>query len=325
MSPLYAPGGGATNTNHTDSASYADGSGWSGTIYSDTVGLGHGSPNVMLNFVDITTQHGFFSSNEYQGILGMGPAALLDPNTTGYFNQLEAAGVAPIMAFELCPSDGTMWLGGYDPSHVASAPQYTPILTTGTNADFYSINMTAMSIGGQNLGVSSATFDGPIVDTGTSLFYVPNTAETALISKINSSTGFHALFPNKTLTDPTNSTSSTAGCVTAGSGVTDAMVDAMLPALSMTFPAVGGGSITVNAAPLASYFQNAGGGQYCLTVFGGGDQGNATMGDSIMRAFVTVIDLGNKKVGFAPSSHCAAPASFAPHPVVERGRGPHHH
>jgi hypothetical protein len=326
MSPLYTPGAGATTTNMADSASYADGSQWSGTVYSDMVGLGHGSPDVTLDFVNISSQTMFFSGNEYQGILGMGPDALLDPGTTAYPDQLFGAGVTTkTMAFELCPTDGTMWLGGYDATHAASAPKYTPILTTGDNAGFYEVNMTGMSLGTTSLGVASATFDNPIVDTGTSLFYIPNTAETALIHDINANAGYKALFPAQTLTDPTNSNSQTAGCVNATAGTTDAMVDAMLPALSETFAGVGGGSISISAAPLASYFQSAGGGQYCLVVFGGGDHGNATMGDTFMRGFVTIIDLDNMKVGFAPTAHCTAPAADVAHgPMRERGRGPHH-
>lgn len=327
MMPLYMPGSGAMATGQTDQAQYADNSGWSGNIYGDKVGLGHGTPDVNLDFVDITSQSTnpqFFAGNEYQGIFGMGPDALLDPGTTAYFDKVTAAGVAPTMAFELCPAAGTMWLGGYDASHVASAPQYTPILSNGVNNAFYSVNMTAMAIGGTNLGINAATFDNPIVDTGTSLFYIPSAAETSLISKLNANAGFKAVFPNQTLTDPTNSNSSTAGCVNAASGTTDAAVDAMLPPLSMTF-GTGAAAITVSAAPLASYFYNAGGGQYCLAVYGGGDQGEATMGDTIMRAFVTIIDIGNMKVGFAPTNHCVAPLAGSGHGRIrERGRGPHH-
>ncbi len=328
MSPLYAPGSSASATGKSDQASYADNSGWSGSIYSDTVALDHGTPSVSLDFVDIKSQSTnpqFFAGNEYQGIFGMGPAALLDPGTTAYFDAVTAAGVAKVMGFELCPTDGTMWLGGYDETHVASPVQYTPLLSTGDNADFYSADMTAMAIGGTNLGVTAATFDNPIVDTGTSLFYIPSAAETALVKDLNANTAFKSLFPSQTLTDPTTSNSDTAGCVTASSGTTSATVDAMLPKLSLTFSGVGGGSITISAPALASYFYDTGGGQYCLVVYGGGDQGNATMGDAFMRAFVTVIDVANKKIGFAPTSHCAAPEAFGPRPrLTERGRGPHH-
>ena len=83
------------------------------------------------------------------------------------------------------------------------------------------------------------------------------------------------------------------------------MVDQKLPALSMTFAGVGGGSITIRAAPLGSYFYDAGGGQFCLGVYGGGDQGEATMGDAFMRGFVTVIDVANKKIGVRTDSYTA--------------------
>jgi hypothetical protein len=326
MSPLYTPGSSAMDTGMMGSETYADMSGWSGEIYADTVGLENGTPNVSLDFVDIMMQSMFFAGNDYQGILGMGPDALLDPGTTAYFDKVTAAGVAAKMAFELCPTDGTMWLGGYDASHAASSLQFTPILQTGSNADYYSVNMTAMGFGSADLGATEQTLLGPIVDTGTSLFYIPSAAQTTLIADINSDSAFQTLFPGQTLIDPTNSTAANAGCVMAASTTTDAMVDEMMAPLTMTFTdAISGNTITISAAPLASYFYDAGGGQYCMLVYGGGDQGNATMGDTILRAFITEIDIANKRVGFAPTSHCAAPEiAIDHHRLRERGHGPHH-
>jgi hypothetical protein len=327
MTPLYEPGSAASDTHMTDQAQYADNSGWSGEIYSDQVGLEHGTPPVSLDFVDInmqSTNPTFFFGNEYQGILGMGPSALLDPGTTGYFDQVTAAGVTATMAFELCPTDGTMWLGGYDATHAAAAMQYTPLLTTGDNAAFYSVNMTAMAFGATDLGATATSLDNPIVDTGTSLFYIPSATETKLVAAINADATFKTLFPGQTLTDPTTSSSSTAGCVNAASGTTDAMVD-QLPKLGMKFAGVGGGSITLDVPAMASYFYNAGGGQYCLAIYGGGDQGNATLGDTFLRGLITVIDVAHNQVGFAPTMHCPAPLIAAPHHRLrERGRGPHH-
>jgi hypothetical protein len=329
VSPLYMPGSSATGTGHTDQAAYADGSGWSGEIYSDTVGLAHGTPTVSLDLVDIKSQSThppFFFGNEYQGILGLGPAALLDPGTTAYFDQVTAAGVTATMAFELCPTDGTMWLGGYDTSHAGGPLQYTPLLSTGDNADFYSVNMTTIAFGATDLGATATSLDNPIIDTGTSLFYIPSNAETNLIKAINANAAFKALFPNQKLTDPTNSSSATAGCVNAASGTTGAMIDHQMPKLAMTFAGTGGASITLDAPALASYFYDAGGGQYCLAIYGGGDQGQATLGDTFIRGFITVIDVANKRVGFAPTTHCAAPMfAGSPHGRLrERGRGPHH-
>jgi hypothetical protein len=317
LSPLYQPSTGATDQNQTASTAYADGSRWSGEIFDDMVGLGGGSPLVPVKLVSITSQHAFFYGNEYQGILGLGPDALLEDGTSSYLDAAISAGVTGTMAYELCPTAGVMWLGGYDPSHAQGAPQYTPLLTTGINQDYYAVNLTDIAIGGTSLGVSAATYDDPIVDTGTSLFYIPDAAETALLAAVNASTGFKTLFPNQTLSERGS------GCVMAATGTTDAMVDAMLPDMAMTFD----GNVTVSAKASVSYLMNSGGGQYCLVVNSGGNNGDATMGDTILRAFVTIVDVGSGKVGFAPQAHCAAPALAnapfrgAPHEV---GRGPHH-
>jgi Eukaryotic aspartyl protease len=318
LSPLYMPGTGAMDTGRTDSAMYADGSGWSGKIYSDSVGLGHGTADVGVGFVSITSQNMFFSGNEYQGIFGLGPDALLDPGTTAYFDKLVATGVPAVMSFEMCPADGTMWLGGYDQTHLAAPLQYTPLLVTGVNKDFYSVRMTAMAIGGTSLGVTATQLDSPIVDTGTSLFYIPTKAETTLLAQVNANANFKTLFPGQTLSDAGD------GCVTAAATTTAAMVDAMLPPLQMTFSGMGGGTFMLSSPPMASYLYDAGNGKFCLGVFGGGDNGEATMGDAFMRGYVTVIDLVNKQVGFAPTSHCAAPARPHVGVIHERGRGPHH-
>ena len=317
LSPLYQPGTGATDEHQTASTAYADGSRWSGEIFDDMVNLGAGSPDVPVKIVSITSQKQFFYGNEYQGILGLGPDALLETGTTSYYDSMVAAGLTSTMAYELCPNNGTMWLGGFDASHAMGTPQFTPMLTTDVNQDFYAVDMTDMAIGGTSLGVGSSTFDDPIIDTGTSLFYIPDAAETALLAAVNASTGFKALFPNQTLSE------SGSGCVMAAAGTTDAMVDAMLPDMSMTFA----GGVTISAKASVSYLMNSGGGQYCLVVNSGGNNGDATMGDTILRAFVTIVDVGHGQVGFAPQAHCVAPAlANAPFRGAPRelGRGPHH-
>jgi hypothetical protein len=322
LSPLYQPGTGATDTHQTASTSYADGSQWSGEIFSDNVGLGGGSPAVPVKFVSITSQKQFFFGNEYQGILGVGPDALLETGTTSYWDAMVAAGLTATMAYELCPNDGTMWLGGFDATHAMGTPQYTPMLTTGVNQGFYAIDMTDIAIGGTSLGVAESVYDDPIVDTGTSLFYIPDAAEKALLADVNGSTGFKALFPNQTLSENGNN-----GCVTAATGTNDAMVDAMLPDMAISFAQPSGTPMTIHAKASVSYLMNSGGGQYCLVVNSGGNNGNATMGDTILRAFVTVVDVGHGQIGFAPQAHCVAPA-LANRPFQgapqELGRGPHH-
>jgi hypothetical protein len=323
ISPEYKPGTGATKGG-TVKITYADNSGWSGTVYTDTVTLGAGSPTFKADVVDMTKQTEFFSfsgSNEYQGILGVGRDDLAgSADKITYLDGLFGSGVTQEIAVEMSPTEGTFWLGGYDASHASSTVQYTPMLSTGDNAAFYSVDMTAMTLGSTDLGLTSALADGPILDTGTSLFYIPTAVEANLISAINSSAQFSTLFPSQVLTDPSGS-GDTAGCIMAANGVSDAMVDSSLPPLNMTF-----GSLTITASALQSYLIDAGGGEFCMVMFGGGDSGAMTMGDMFLRGFVTVIDIANEQAGFAPSTHCTSgPAAFTQHEFHkprELGRGP---
>ncbi|MCL2450966.1 MAG: pepsin-like aspartyl protease, partial [Polyangiaceae bacterium] len=190
ISPLYTPSSTATDQARMTGSTYADGSTWKGEIYQDTVSLEHGTPSVKLDLVDIQTENQFFKSGTtFQGILGLGPSQLELQGTQTYFAQATAAGVAPVMGFELCPTSGTMWLGGVDPSAAASAIQYTPLVTSGKTSSYYSIIIDDLSVGGTSLGFKAADFEDPIVDTGTSLFYLPTPVYSALITAVNGSSG----------------------------------------------------------------------------------------------------------------------------------------
>jgi hypothetical protein len=258
VSPLYAPGTAAVDTQHTAQTQYADGSGWSGEVWTDAIGLTHGTPSPKVSFVGITKESSFFDNNgnAYQGILGLGPDAILERYTTGYLTQVSAAGVNDIVGFELCSNKGTMWLGGWDDTK-SEAIQFAPMLPIASQG-FYTVDLQDIALGGTSLGFGSSTYQQPVLDTGTSLEYLPTAAYNAFVSKINGNAGFKALFPGQTLTDPSSN-----GCVKAGSGVTDTMVDAMLPAISYKMPAMGGGTITITAPPTKSYLQNFGQGMYC--------------------------------------------------------------
>ncbi|HEY3802691.1 MAG TPA: pepsin-like aspartyl protease [Kofleriaceae bacterium] len=337
VSPEYTPGAGATDTGQTATTQYEDDSGWSGEIYTDTIALENGSPNATLNIVDITAQmfatddptYGFFDGNVYQGILGMGPPANAEPNTGAYFDTITQAGVPAEMAFELCDSGGTMWLGGFDASHASGAPAYTPM--DGSDQYFYSIDPASVALGGSNLaGKTAADFQDWVVDTGTTFFYLPTKVESNLITALNNNASFKTLFPGTTLKDDPDG--SGVGC-TANSSVTDAQVESMLPPFQMTLPAAGGGSnVTVSATPLKSYLYDQGSGSFCLGVGNGGNgAGATTMGDQIMQAFVTVIDLQHNQIGWATDSGCNEPrrprdrTTFRPHLPKPHHLGNRHH
>ena len=307
VTTLYSPGNTASDDNQSANASYADGSGWRGEIYTDNVTAGHGTGTTQLNFVAISTQSSFFHNSSSAGILGLGPDALLSNGTTSYFDTVTNAGAAPIMAFEFCAHDGQMWIGSdFDTSVASQAVQYTSDVGSNNNP-FYAVNLTDIGIGGTSIGAGSSVYSDPIVDTGTSLFYLPTSAYSALVTAIDNSHGFKSMFGNSTIA------AANQGCLIAPGGTTDAQLDAALPELSMTFPkASGGGSFSVSVPASKSYMLYAGGGYYCFAAAdgGSGNQGIGTvLGDTIMRAFLTVIDVGNNRIGFAPDIGCN-PANF---------------
>lgn len=335
VTPLYMPGTGAVDQHKPTSTQYADGSGWMGEVYKDSVGLGHGTPNLAIAFGDIATQTSFFLDNSYQGILGLGAPENAEPDTDSYFDLARQSGAVPIMAFELCPTTGTMWLGGFDPTRASAAPGYTPLVPITVDAPFYSIDISSMSIGATAVATSVADFQeagvgSPTVDTGTSLFYAPTAVVPKILAAINASAGFQALFgPNATLT---SIESPSGGCITKA-GVTAAMVDAMLPALTFTVPnkTTGSPDVSFTVKPMVSYMYDGGANQWCFGI--DDDQGGGvTLGDQIMQAFVTIIDLQNQQVGFAPDSGCAShPPARRPiqrstfHPHLPHPRPHHHH
>jgi Eukaryotic aspartyl protease len=307
LTPVYTPSSSATATGKTGKSTYADGSGWSGPIYKDTVGLGNGTPAVSLDLVDITKANGGFfdSTNDYQGILGLGPSANAVTGTTGYIPALTGAGVANVFAFQLCDNTGsnagTMWLGGDGPS---VSLVYTPLLAISNDNAFYAINVDGMSLGGTSIVSNAAnTFQQPVLDTGTSLFYVPTSVFNAFQSALEASSGFKALFGTSTFAANGND----AGCVTVAS-VTDAQVETSLPPLTLSLPSATSGQpdVTIQASALDTYLDSGGGGQYCLAIQDGGTQDASTFGDAFLQAFVTVIDVDGGRVGFAPTG-CATP------------------
>jgi hypothetical protein len=142
-----------------------------------------------------------------------------------------------------------------------------------------------------------------VLDTGTSLFYVPTSVFNAFQKALAASSGFKALFGSNTF-----ATSGQAeGCVTDAS-VTDAQVESMLPALTLSLPNATSGQpdVTIQASALDTYLYDGGGGQFCLAIQDGGTQDPSTFGDAFLQAFVTIVDLKGGRVGFSPTG-CATP------------------
>jgi hypothetical protein len=69
---------------------------------------------------------------------------------------------------------------------------WAPVHSTSCAGSF--ATSPSMSIGATTVGTGAATFQAPVVDTGTTLFYVPTGIETAVLTAVNGSAGFKALF-----------------------------------------------------------------------------------------------------------------------------------
>jgi hypothetical protein len=299
ISPTYAPGSDATDEHRTAASEYADMSTWSGEIYDDHVQLVGGPPAVPMAFAAITTQMQFLLDNTSQGILGLGPTDIEEPGTQSVISQLAKVGVPSIIGLQLCTDRGQLWLGGYDASFTAAAPQYSPMLPMSAQDPFYTVEIDDIGIGGTSLGFGSSAIMPTLIDTGASIMVVPQAIDAALTAAVEGSAGFHALFGAQTFAGDGTCLAPTLATTTA------AQIDAMLPPISLAMPADGGsGSFTLSLPPLQSYLLAQPGGMYCLWVESVDDVSNTILGPSMLRGFVTIIDVPSKRIGFAPQAGC---------------------
>jgi hypothetical protein len=311
VSPEYAAASGTCSG--TASTQYEDGSGWNGEVCSALVQVGGEMPAVTIDFAGITSQQQFFSNiacdgstatqSLSEGILGLGP---LDLDTIGssnddaYFSELVQQGVIDTMAVLLCSVDGVMWFGGYDPSYATGSPQYTAM----TDNQGWLVSLSSIGLGTTNLGGADSQ---SVVDTGTSLFYMPTSAFNSLVSALSTDSGATSVFGSGALGTSFFS-SQNVSCISPTGGQTQPQIDAALPPLTLTFPGVNGGSFTLSLPATQSYLLPVPAGsalQYCAGVADEGAQsGQTIIGDTALRANITIFDEGNQQIGFAPQGYC---------------------
>jgi hypothetical protein len=310
VSPVYMPSAGA-DTGMNTSTQYGSGS-WNAEVYSDTVQVGGEVPAVRMDFAGITEQRQFFTNqtcdgspsatSPTQGILGLGPLTLDTigmSNTDAYFNELvQVAGIPNVFAVQLCALNGNMWFGGYDPGYASGAPQYTPMVSSG----YYAVTLSDVGLGGTSLGYSSSDYGAAVVDTGTWGFLLPTGAFNALANDIASSSAVSTVFGGQINANFFD----TGNCATPN-GETEAQVNSMLPAMTITFPSTTGGSFTLSYPAARSYLvpiTQGGQTQYCAGIGDASSVGTTILGASALSAFITVFDAANGRVGFAPDPVC---------------------
>jgi len=304
---LYANTG--TNLGTTVTSQYADGSGWQGPAYQDQVSIA-GSPAVSMTFASMKTVASFWPTqscqftqqgNEHQGIIGFAYPGLASYPTNPWFNQFisQNPSIPAQFALQMCPETGNIWIGGYDPAFYTGTLQWTPI----TQKLWYSVSLLGMGVGTTAVG-TAASFASPaaIVDSGTTMLIVPATVYNSITQAVYQSAYFVQEF---------GSTFFGSGyCLTSTQSI--AQLNANLPPMTFTFADGAGGSFTLSAPAISSYLMEAhdslGRTLFCSGI---APSSQTILGWSFMNTFITVFDVGNSRIGFAPSVGCAGNNSTA--------------
>jgi hypothetical protein len=239
--------------------------------------------------------------NRYEGILGLGPTSAALPGTSGYLDALVASGFMPdVLAFQLCDTGGTLWLGGFDAAYVTADPQYVPALALPALAFTpYAVDLAGVVVKGTNVPVQTAAYPGTMIDTGTSAFILQSEAFNGITAAITNDPQFQSIVSS----DPTWF-DSPENCVSIAQ--TKPELDSMLPALTLVY-GTPGASISVTAVATESYLVGYEG-LWCSALDSFTPTNNnpysAYLGMTALKSAVTIIDRAGQRVGFAPHVPC---------------------
>ncbi|KAH7357065.1 putative aspartic protease [Rhexocercosporidium sp. MPI-PUGE-AT-0058] len=275
-----------TSTGHTVSVSYGSGS-FSGTEYIDSVSFG--GLKVTSQSIGAASSATGFSGVD--GIIGFGPVGLTAGTVAStssvptFMDNLKSQGsiTTEVLGVSFKPESGSdtddangeLTLGGVDTSKYTGTLTYFPRLTSGTAAAYWGISIAKFTYGTTTLA-SSVT---GIVDTGTTLIYIPTSAYNAFLSatggKTDSSSGL-AIFTKK----PTSNFG-----ITFGSTTYTLTPDQYL-------------------VPTAQY-TNFGltSGKFYAWINNGGSSGvNTIIGQKFLENYYSVYDTTNSRIGFATAA-----------------------
>ncbi|KAF7985427.1 hypothetical protein HWV62_5149 [Athelia sp. TMB] len=274
---------GGTSTGKSISVSYGSGS-FSGTEYTDSVSIG--SASVSSQSIGVASTATGFTGVD--GIVGFGPVDLTLLTVSGtltvptFLDNLksqgtistEALGVyfAPESGSDTDDANGELTFGGADSSKYTGSITYTAKATSGTVSSYWGIAVSSISFGGQTIGSGLQA----IVDTGTTLIYIPSTAYSSFLS--------------------------------VGGGTTDifsglAKFDSK-PTETFSF-SIGGTTFNLTPAqyliPTAQYsnFGLSGSAYYSWIGSGGSSGVDFIIGQKFLENYYSVFDTTNSRVGFA--------------------------
>lgn len=316
VTPTYTPGSTAVDQARTAQAAYGDGTGWQGKVYMDTLLAGTTqralTPVTTMRVAAITkdtdpnqpfftgsTCGQSFDKSAYQGILGLGPTDLALNYTDSFMDKVAATGKLTYDAFavNLCDLGGQMWFGGFNPTAVTQAPNFTPMVTKNAEGNYYAIAIDDLLVGSTSVGLSSDALGPAVVDTGTAVYVMSQPAFMATTALIEADAKFLEHFPKGFFAAGT--------CAASAQGASAAVVGSALPSITLTMPS--GGSLSgmeVTMSATKSYLLprlESTGLVFCPTLAIGG---TTVLGSSFMRGQVLVFDREHEQIGFAPEAAC---------------------
>ncbi|EGD78688.1 cathepsin D [Salpingoeca rosetta] len=230
-------------------------------------------------FAEATNEPGItFVAAKFDGILGMGFVEISVDQVVPYWYNLVSAGKVESNMYTFwlnrvqgAPSGGELTLGGYDPKHMSGPIQWVPLTRDG----YWQFAMDSLSVNGDSYCSNCQA----IADTGTSLLAGPTDA----IKKLNKQ----------------------IGAIPIAQG--EYMVDCKkIPTMPNVDIVLNGQKFTLT--PQQYVLQVSAQGQTeCLSGFFGLDVPPPAgplwiLGDVFIGAYTTVFDMGNNRVGFAPSA-----------------------
>jgi len=272
-----------TSTGESVSVSYGSGS-FSGTEYTDTVefaGLTVSSQSIGA----ASSSTGF---TDVDGIIGFGPVDLTEDTVSGadsvptFMDNLysqgsistEVLGVSfrPESGSDTDDSNGELTLGGTDSSKYSGSITYFSTLTSGDAASYWGISIASFTYGSKTLASSASG----IVDTGTTLIYIPTSAY------------------NKFLSDASGTTDSSSGLA---SFTTEPTSNFGIKFGSTTYTLTPSQYLVPTAQ--YSYYGLTSGTYYSWISDGGSSGVNTIIGQKFLENYYSVFDTTNSRIGFA--------------------------
>jgi len=274
----FSAGSTGKSTGKSVEVSYGSGD-FSGTEYTDTVSLG--GLTVTSQSIGVASSSSGFEGTD--GIIGFGPTDLTEDTVSGastvptFLDNLykqgtistEVIGVyfADESGSDTDDANGVLTLGGTDSSLYTGSITYTPVV-----GDYWGIKVSEVAYGGTNLGSISQA----IVDTGTTLIYLPTSIYDKFLSdsggKLDNDSGLV-----KYTTKPTGNLVFTIG----GTAFTLTPNDYLVPEDQYT-------NFGVSGSDYYSYVND-----------GGDETPSAILGMFFLTNFYSVFDTTNSRVGLA--------------------------